>query len=214
MGILFDTGAAMDTGNFRFHIWVMSQCPDIVDEFLQCGKDTVYDIVNLLAALDLKNVDTNATHGQITDVIRYKIPFTLTSKGHFILSLALGSDVSLRSVLGLPILLAMGADINLVKDLLSFLELNRSFPLELQPPDKGLPEGASLNHYSPTVLTAVPTNLTHTNSLLHHTSAEGIPQHESSRTPSDNILVTYHFYNDTVTRELSYVLSNSSDAFT
>ena len=192
----------------------MSQCPDIVDYVLQCGKDTVYDVVNLLAALDLKNVDTNATHGQMTAAIRYKTPFTVTGKGPFVLSLALGSDVSLRSVLGLLTLLAMGAGINLVKGLLSSLELNRSFPLELQPPGKGLPEGASLNHYSPTLPTTVPTNLTHTNLLLHHTLAGGIPQHESLRTPLDNILVTDHFFNDTVTRELSYVLSNFSDTFT
>ena len=108
----------------------------------------------------------------------------------------------------------MGTDINLVKGLLSCLELNGIFLLELQPPGKGLPEGTSLNHYSPTVPTTVPSNLTHTNSLLHHTSAEDIPQHESSRTPSNNILVTDHFFNDTDTRELSYVPSKSSTAFT
>ena len=31
--MLVDTGAAMNTGNLRFHMWVMSQCPDIVDDF-------------------------------------------------------------------------------------------------------------------------------------------------------------------------------------
>ena len=31
--MLVDTGAAMNTGNLRFHMLVMSQCPDIVDEF-------------------------------------------------------------------------------------------------------------------------------------------------------------------------------------
>ena len=61
--ILVNTGAAMNTGNLHFHMWVMSQFPDIVDEFLQCGKDTTYDVVHLLAALNLKNVDTDATSG-------------------------------------------------------------------------------------------------------------------------------------------------------
>ena len=32
----------------------MSQCPEMVDEFLQCGKNITYDIVPLLVALDLK----------------------------------------------------------------------------------------------------------------------------------------------------------------
>ena len=112
----------------------MSQCPDIVDEFLQCGKDIEYDVVHLLAALDLKDIQKDANHGQMTAVIRYKTPYVVDGKGSFILSFALGNDVSLRSVLGLPTLLAMGADINLVKDLLSCIELNRDFPLDLQPP--------------------------------------------------------------------------------
>ena len=77
----------------------------------------------------------------------------------------------------------MVADINLVKGLLLCIEFNRDFPLELQPPGKGLPDGASLNHYSPTVPVAVPSNLSNANSLLYHTSSESIPQSESSHTP-------------------------------
>ena len=108
----------------------------------------------------------------------------------------------------------MGADINLVKGLLSCIELNRDFPLELQPPGKGLPQDVSLNHYSPTIPVSVPSNLSHANSLLHHTSADGIPQPDSSHTPSDNILVTDYLFYNTVTRELSYVPTNSCTYFT
>ena len=61
--MLVDTGATMNTCNFDFHMWVMSQCPDIVDECLQCGKYTAYDVVHLLAALDLKDINTDTTHG-------------------------------------------------------------------------------------------------------------------------------------------------------
>ena len=189
-----DTGDAINTGNFDFHMWVMSQCLDIVDGFLQCGKDTAYDVVHLLAALNLKDINTDATHRQMTAVIRYKTPYIVANMGTFILSFALENDVSLRSILGLPMHLAMEADINLVKSLLSCIELNRDFPLELQPPGKGLPEGTSLNHYSPTVPVSVPSNLSHADSLLHHTSAEGIPQPDSSHTPSANILVTDNFF--------------------
>ena len=207
MRMLVDTGAAMNTGNIDFHLWVMSQCPDIVDEFLQCGTNTEYDVVHLLAALDIEDINKDSTHGQMTAVIRYKTPYFVTGKGPFVLSFALGHDVSLRSVLGLPTLLAMGANINLVKGLLSCVELNRDFPLDLQPPGKGLPEGAALTQYSPTVPTSVPSNMPLTTSLLHHTSSEGIPQH-SLPTPSDNILVTDHFFHDTVTRDLSYIPTN------
>ena len=97
----------------------------------------------------------------------------------------------------------------MVKGLLSCIEFNRDLPLELQPPGKGLPEDTSLNHYSPTIPVSIPSNLSHSNSLLHHTPAEGIPH-----TPSDNILVTDHFFHNTVIRDLSYVPTNSSAHFT
>ena len=75
----------MNTGNLRFHMWVISQYPDI-DEFLKCGKYTAYDVVHLLAALYLNDVDTNTNHGQMTAVIRYKAPYTVAGKEPFILS--------------------------------------------------------------------------------------------------------------------------------
>ena len=170
--------------------------------------------MNLLATLDLNDIDTDANHGQMTTIIRYIAPYTVAGKEYFVLSFALGNDVSLRSVLGLPTLLGIGADVNFVKALLSCIEVNRSFPLELQPPGKGLPECASFNHYSPTIPSIAPTNLTHTNSLLYYTSVGGISQPVCLNTPSDNILVTDHFLHDTVIRELLYVPSNSSTIFT
>ena len=112
MRMLVDTGATINTSNFDFHMWVMSQCLDNVHEFLQCCKGTAYDGVHLLAALDIKDSNIDATHRKITAVIRYKTPYIVAGKGPFIISFALGNDVSLRSVLVLPTLLAMGADIS------------------------------------------------------------------------------------------------------
>ena len=42
---LVDTGAVMTTGNKAYHQWVMSQCPSMVAEYLECGVDTKYDVV-------------------------------------------------------------------------------------------------------------------------------------------------------------------------
>ena len=96
--------------------------------------------MHLLATLNLNDVSTDVNHGQMTAIIRYKTLFTVSIKGLFVLTFTLGNDVSVRCVLGLPTLLAMGAAIDLVKSLLSCIELNRSFPLDLQPPNNGLPE--------------------------------------------------------------------------
>ena len=51
----------------------------------------------------------------MTAVIRYKTPYLINNTIPFILSFALGTDVELRSVIGIPCLLAMGAVVDLVK---------------------------------------------------------------------------------------------------
>ena len=75
MRMLVDTGVAMNSGYLDYHLWVMSQCPEMVAEFLQCGPDTDYDVVQLLAALDLDPSHLPNTHGQMTAVIRYHTPY-------------------------------------------------------------------------------------------------------------------------------------------
>ena len=156
MQILVDTGTAMNTCDLKYHLLVMSQCPDIVEEFLQCVKNTDYNVVHLLAALDLSGVPTNDNHGHMTAVIQYKTPYIVNGRGSFILSFALSNDVSIQCVLRLPTLFAMGVSIGLASGLCT--ELNREFPLDLQPPGKKLPEGATLNHYTNTIPHSVSTN--------------------------------------------------------
>ena len=199
MQMLVNTGAAMNTGDLKYHLWKISQCPDIVEEFLQCGKDTDYDVVHLLAALNLSGVPTNDDHGQIIAVIRYRTPYIVNGKGPFILSFALGNDVSLRCVLGVHTLLAVGASIGLASGLLSCTELNRKSPLDLHPPGKELLEGATLYHYTNTIPHSVSTN------FLQHTSAYGDCHTTCHSTPSDHIHVTDNLFKNEVLQALVYV---------
>ena len=137
-------------------------------------------------------------------MIRYKIPYIINGKGPFVLSFALGNDVNLRCVLGLPTILAMGVSIVLVSGLLSCTELNREFSLDLQPPGNGLPEGATLNHYTHNIPLTVSTN------LLYHTSIKGTSHLVYQSTPSNHIHVTDHAFQDKVSRELLYLPSSIS----
>ena len=72
----------------------MYKCPKMVDEYLQWSKDTVYDVVLLLATFDLKDTNQDVDHGKTTAVIRYKTHYIVQSRGTFIISFALGYDVS------------------------------------------------------------------------------------------------------------------------
>ena len=83
----------------------------------------------VLAALDLNDVATDTNHGQMTAVVRYETPYIVTGKGPFVLSFTLGNDVSLRSILGLPTLLTIGAGIDLIQGLLSCVKVIVTFLL-------------------------------------------------------------------------------------
>ena len=43
--MLLDTGATMNSGNLTYRLWVMSQCPEVIGEFIQCDDGTGYDVV-------------------------------------------------------------------------------------------------------------------------------------------------------------------------
>ena len=72
-------------------------------------------------------------------VIRYITPYLINNNFPLILSFALCNDAVLRSVLGIPYLLAMGDIEDLVKVQLVCSELNQELILQIDYPDKGLP---------------------------------------------------------------------------
>ena len=92
-------------------------------------------------------------HNKMTIAIRYKIPYIVQDRGPFILPFALWHDLSLRYFLGLPTPLSMETSINLLSGKISCIWLNRKFLLTLYPPGKELPNGTTLNKYSPFILT-------------------------------------------------------------
>ena len=94
-------GAAIGTRSLEYRMWVMSQCPEMVEEYLQCGKDTAYDVVHILATLDLKDTNQDVDHGKIAAIIRYKTPYIIKVREPFTLSFDLRHDVNLPCVLGL-----------------------------------------------------------------------------------------------------------------
>ena len=131
----------------------------MVAEYIECGPNTDYDVVQILAALDLKGTSQPVDHGSMAAVIRYKTPCLIHNTDPFTLSFTLGTDVALRSVLGIPCLLFMGVVVDLVNGQLDCKELNSMFPLQLDPKGKDLPDGSSYDSFSNTVPTDIPTNV-------------------------------------------------------
>ena len=149
MRMLVDTSAAMNSGNLAYHLWVMSECPEMVGEFIQCGGTSDYDVVKLLAALDLDTSQQPVEYGHMTAVIRYRTPYLVNKRDPLFIYFALGNNVSLRCVLSLPTLLAISGSINLVKGEIVCSAINRTFPLSLEPPGTGLPNGVIFDNSTP-----------------------------------------------------------------
>ena len=132
----------------------------------------------------------------------------MNNKVPLILLFALGNDISLRSVLGLPALLYIGTTLNLPLGKIICSKLNFTFPLSLDPPGKGLPDSVSLLALEFCVPHGVPSNLT---SLVNYTAMDGLarptPNHA---TPSDNIMVQDSFCHGSVSRNYFFAPSSKT----
>ena len=78
----------------------MSEYPEMVGEFIQCGADTVCDIVQYLVALNLDSSHQSSDHEKMTAVIRYRTPYLINKRYPSFIYFALGNGISFRCVLG------------------------------------------------------------------------------------------------------------------
>ena len=202
MSMLVDTGVAMNIGNNTYHQWVMYQCPSMVAKYIECGLNTVYDAVHILAALDLKGTIQPVDHSSITVVIT---PYLIHNTDSFIISFALGTNVTLRSIHGIPCLLAMGTVVDLVNDRLDCKKLNSVFSLQLDQPGKDLPDKASYYYFSNVVLDGIPKDVLRKEcSTLQYTASNVIIAPVSESTYSSNIVVNDRSFQGCISRELMY----------
>ena len=92
----------------------------------------------------------------------------------------LGDDISLRSVLNLPTFLSMGTTVDIQRDTLSSSGLNLPSNLILDPLDKRLQHGVSLDDTTHFIPSAVSSNLS---SLIQYTAMDDIPSSVYDSTP-------------------------------
>ena len=84
---------------------------------------------------------------------------------------------------------SLGGLIDLVKGKFYCSELNRTFPLTLDPPGKKLPDGVVFDHSTPTIPQGVFSTVQPATSLFYYTSAEGRTRSRFSTSYSDHIIV-------------------------
>jgi hypothetical protein len=142
---LMDTCGALNTGYLLFHLWLMSERPDLVAEFISFDDDNPFEPIKLGGAIcDPVDFDSS-THGNLTAVIRYYTPYIDHSGSPITLSFALGADVTVNTIFGLPMLCDLDSIISLRTNSLHSRALSLDFPITRASATFGLPPGCQFD---------------------------------------------------------------------
>ena len=152
---LMDTCAALNTSYLLFHLWLKSERPDLVAEFASFDDSNPFEPLKLRGAIR-DSADFDATdHGKLTAVIRYYTPYIDIHGAPITISFALGSDVTVNTIFGLPMLCNLDSVILLRANSMHSWALRLDFPITRAAANFGLPPdcpfdpaAASRNHAS------------------------------------------------------------------
>jgi hypothetical protein len=142
---LMDTCAALNTGYLLFHLWLKSERPDLVVDFVSFDDSNPFEPIKLGGAIrDPSDFDAS-DHGNLTAVIRYYTPYVDVSGAPITISFALGSDVTVNTIFGLPMLCDLDAIISLRSNSMHSRALNLDFPITRAAAHLGLPTNCSFD---------------------------------------------------------------------
>jgi len=143
---LYDTCAAVCSGNLLFHQWVITSYPDLVHSFEQFDDSNPFEPIKLVGAItDPADFDV-ATHGQLTAVVRYHLPYTVAPSGApTVLCIALGADVAVNTILGWPAIEDLEIELRIRKEMFYSPILCTPFTLTRAAAPLGLPDGVDFD---------------------------------------------------------------------
>lgn len=142
---LMDTCGALNTGYLLFHLWLKSERPDLVAEFISFDDSNPFEPIKLGGAIRDPSDFVAADHGNLTAVIRCYTPCVDTSGTPITISFALGSDVTVNTIFGLPMLCDLDSIISLRSNSMHSRTLNRDFPITRAAAVFGLPSDCTFD---------------------------------------------------------------------
>ena len=148
LGMLMDSGSAITCGHLDFHIWLLAHYPEYVHSFEAFNDLNPFEPIKLLGAVSNINAE-NTTQGNLTAVIRYYInhptPSTGTKDKPMILTVALGKDVEVNTLIGWPTWLLLGLNLLTTEDVISSEALANRFKIHRKPTQRGLPKNVKFD---------------------------------------------------------------------
>jgi hypothetical protein len=147
----------------------MSERPDLVADFVSFDDVNPFEPIKLGGAIrDPADFDA-ASHGNLTAAVRCHTPHVDASGSSVTISFALGSDVTVNTIFGLPMLCDLDSVISLRTNSMHSRALNLDFPITRAAASFGLPPGAVFDPDS---------------AARHHASACGLAPSTSMIIPS------------------------------
>jgi hypothetical protein len=142
---LMDTCGALNTGYLLFHLWLMSERPNLVAEFISFDDANPFKPIKLGGAICDPADFESSTHGNLTPVIRHCTPCIDNSGSPITLSFTLGADVTVNTIFGLPMLCDLDSIISLRTYSLHSRALSIDFPITRASATFGLPPGCQFD---------------------------------------------------------------------
>jgi hypothetical protein len=138
---LYDTCAAVCSGNLFFHQWVITTYPQLVHSFETFDDANPFEVIKLVGAIKDPASFNEEMHGQLTAVICYHLPYLDTDSNPTVLCIALGADVAVNTILGWPAIEDLGIELRLATQSFFSSTLHRAFRLERIDAPVGIPAG-------------------------------------------------------------------------
>jgi hypothetical protein len=123
----------------------MSENPTAVAEYTEFNAHNPFEPVKLGGAVRDPDGFDSATHGHLTAVIRYWTPYYGQDGTRVTISFALGIDVTVNTIFGLPLLTGLESSISLHTNVLHSSYLNADFPIIRGATRHGLPSGCTFD---------------------------------------------------------------------
>jgi hypothetical protein len=108
LSVLFDSGAALSSGYLSYHLWIMREHPNLVTSFERFDDANPFKPIKLGGAIRHPDDYNESLHGQLTAIIRYKTPYIDTDENPVHISFGLGNDMTVNTILGMPIIKDLG----------------------------------------------------------------------------------------------------------
>jgi hypothetical protein len=126
---LYDTGGALNTGNIHLHNFIRKKTPSAVAAYEKFNGKIPFDPIKLCGAL-LDPSDYNAEkHGILSAVITYYTPFKSIKGKPITFSVALGVDMSVDTIIGIPFIKELNLELKLVTPTLIAHSIRTTFPV-------------------------------------------------------------------------------------